>query len=688
MVQHSGRIEGDDKFPCDSSIITKEEFWQKIYGILPDRDRRSVYRFMKRHFQPSAQKPHEWTEQQDKELIVLYAKHGAKWAYIARLLGRTDDDVVQRWKNRLEHRDKMRRGPWSSQEIKQLQGFIQEAYDAMAKDGTDVGKDIYEMDEIHVRWGIVSDKLENRRSRQQCADKWRKIRRYVLAQRVNGSPDAVYNPEVEWKPSKRRYDTPKAKPEHQYKSHEYVDSDADEDENEEGNKDANGPSKPQPASQRAKPQEPASGEKKPSTAISKGSKPAVSTKPVNTKPTSAADEPESGSNSSDAEPGLSDDNDGQSEEEQQYEKADVKQESHPNKKTDGKKPESANGTKGKANGENTQEKPKHMETSKEIPKPQVPSRSPEKGLKKQTEEGQSKDKTNLPSPSTVKTQERHTVPQQNRDRSPSAAESESEDDEESDENEESEDDEDDEGSESDSPAPEQSETKATKPGPMQKELPNPKLSEGKAADKEDKTLNNQESSDEEIEESQYESASSSEDEEQTERKTADKEGKTRNNEESASEEIEESQYESTSSSDDEKQAEPSTTSNKRKAEPEPAQSANPSSKRMKMDSTEGPKAEVQSSSEEESASDNESDDDESSESEPEAKPEPQSQPKPDSSFESKPQRLTLQALKAQRLSQQPIRPSIPNPPPQPSGSRSRSRSSSSSEAESSSSESD
>lgn len=237
MVQHSERDKTVD-FPCYPSIISKQDFWKTIYETIPRRDRRSVYRFMRRHFQASTQKPHQWSHEQDEELVSLHARYGPKWALIAKLVGRSDDDVVQRWKNRLEHRGTMLRGPWSAEEIRSLQDSLHAAWKNMKKAGYDVGKDIYEMDETRVGWGQVSNRMQNTRSRQQCADKWRRIRKRVLDQRAKGDVDATYEPTLEFRSPKK----PKSpavtlvaqqKQSSKYMSSEYVNSD-DEGDGDEG----------------------------------------------------------------------------------------------------------------------------------------------------------------------------------------------------------------------------------------------------------------------------------------------------------------------------------------------------------------------------------------------------------------------------------------------------------------------
>ncbi|KAJ5235322.1 uncharacterized protein N7469_004490 [Penicillium citrinum] len=214
MVQHSDR--GDGEFPCPGDVCTKAEFWSSIYNLLPNRERRSVYRFMRRHFQTSDQKPHEWTEKQDKELIDLITQYGPKYTLIAKMLGRTDDDVTQRWKNRLEHRSTMQYGPWMEQELRDLVNHVSLVAQSHQESG--YSGDVYEMDEKLVPWGKISDLMNNTRSRQQCADKWRKIRKTVLEERAYSNPNAVFDPSRTAKKHSRRSETPRV-----IKSKKYVD---------------------------------------------------------------------------------------------------------------------------------------------------------------------------------------------------------------------------------------------------------------------------------------------------------------------------------------------------------------------------------------------------------------------------------------------------------------------------------
>ncbi|KAJ5574200.1 uncharacterized protein N7459_008627 [Penicillium hispanicum] len=224
MVQHSERDSGE--WPCPTDICRKSEFWAEIYAILPDRDRRSVYRFMRRHFQDSTQKPHEWTAEQDEELVRLRAEHGPKYALIAKLLGRSDDDVTQRWKNRLEYRGTQNRGAWTEAEMRSLMSTIQDIWNIEHTIHPELaGKDIYGMSEQIILWGNVSTAMNHVRSRQQCADRWRKILRHVEILRKTVDPDAVFDPAAATKRKKPRNDVKK--------SNDHVEGDDSEEEAEE-----------------------------------------------------------------------------------------------------------------------------------------------------------------------------------------------------------------------------------------------------------------------------------------------------------------------------------------------------------------------------------------------------------------------------------------------------------------------
>jgi hypothetical protein len=229
MIQHSER--SGDEWPVPTSICTKGDFWNDIYALIPDRDRRSVYRFMRRHYQDTTQKAHNWTPEQDDELVKLHAQHGPKWAHIAKLIGRSDDDVTQRWKNRLQHRDTKNTGAWSEAELRAFVKSLEEYRNLLIENSAEpqkAGKDIWEMDLKSISWGSISNGMENSRTRQQCADKWRKIQKNLMIIRQTSDPNAVFDPAE----AARRYHRSNSSVAGG-KSKEFVEDDDDDDDEEE-----------------------------------------------------------------------------------------------------------------------------------------------------------------------------------------------------------------------------------------------------------------------------------------------------------------------------------------------------------------------------------------------------------------------------------------------------------------------
>lgn len=306
MIQHSDRSGGT--YPVSEDVVKKIDFWNEIYGLVPDRDRRSVYRFMRRHFQASTQKAHEWTEEQDDELIDLYFKLGPKWANIGRLLGRSDDDVTQRWKNKLEHKGTMNQGAWNEEEHNVFLKAMEACWVSMQPLlGENAGKDMYDLDDKQILWGNISNAMSNKRSRQQCADKWRKIVKQVRNLRANGRPDAVFDYTLSTKKAANKNSKLNST-----KSTEFVEDESDDEANGDSNE-VNGDSKPsegpeiansqpepQPEPEADKPSEPQSTSKKSKSKSKKSSKHKDADEAVSEPPA----QPENGTQSDPGEPEL------------------------------------------------------------------------------------------------------------------------------------------------------------------------------------------------------------------------------------------------------------------------------------------------------------------------------------------------------------------------------------------------
>ncbi|PGG97881.1 hypothetical protein AJ79_09053 [Helicocarpus griseus UAMH5409] len=179
MVQHCETIPGD--FPCPESIMTRTEFWDNLYALMPGRKHKDVQRYMRSHYVAGSEKPRQWTRAQDDELAALYAEHGNDFAKIARILGRARDDVNTRFRKHVQHRDTQLRGPWTDEECARLESAVQQWRDEqlLPDDTADpsLGDDIYQIDPHDILWTRVSALMGHTRTREQCSSKWKVLRK-------------------------------------------------------------------------------------------------------------------------------------------------------------------------------------------------------------------------------------------------------------------------------------------------------------------------------------------------------------------------------------------------------------------------------------------------------------------------------------------------------------------------------
>jgi hypothetical protein len=149
--------------------VTRAEFRDMFYNVLPDRSIKSMNRYRERHFQ-NVEQDTEWTEEQISELRDLVNERGHKWVDIGRRLGRTQDSVHQKWKNRIRQGDAQRFQRWEESERKALIVAVQEC-----KKAAGVAQDFSSDDKVN--WTAVSDRLDRTRNAQQCSTFWKRVYR-------------------------------------------------------------------------------------------------------------------------------------------------------------------------------------------------------------------------------------------------------------------------------------------------------------------------------------------------------------------------------------------------------------------------------------------------------------------------------------------------------------------------------
>jgi hypothetical protein len=150
--------------------VTRFEFLNEYYDVLPNRAHKSMQRYKERNFQNLDHK-REWTEEDDKLLIDLVNELGPKWIEIGLRLNRTQDSVTQRYKKKLKDRDAVRYGTWSSHENETLAKAIEGI-----KDELGLAK-IPDTDD-KISWAEVSKRIGGIRTAHQCSTHWHRVQRF------------------------------------------------------------------------------------------------------------------------------------------------------------------------------------------------------------------------------------------------------------------------------------------------------------------------------------------------------------------------------------------------------------------------------------------------------------------------------------------------------------------------------
>ncbi|ERF76423.1 hypothetical protein EPUS_07303 [Endocarpon pusillum Z07020] len=180
--------------------VTRAELRGMFYDVLPDRSRKSLNRYRERYFQ-NVEQDTEWTEEQINDLRNLVQEKGRKWVEIAEILGRTQDSVYQKWKNRIRQGDAQRFERWEEGEKEALIMAVRECKTA-AKVPLDFSSD------DKVNWTAVSDRLGKTRNAQQCSTFWKRVYRpreeaKARGQDIKPLPSGRSKPE----PAKARHQT-------------------------------------------------------------------------------------------------------------------------------------------------------------------------------------------------------------------------------------------------------------------------------------------------------------------------------------------------------------------------------------------------------------------------------------------------------------------------------------------------
>ncbi|KAJ8590888.1 hypothetical protein M405DRAFT_851599 [Rhizopogon salebrosus TDB-379] len=135
-------------------------FWSEITSALALRPIIAVYHHVRRVFHPKKQQG-KWMPEEDAVLKQAVADLGQQWEKVSEIVGRMSSDCRDRYRNHIANRDVRVTGAWTKEEETELTNIVTEM---TIQQGKDIDNDVF--------WGKVSDRMGNRRGRQQCRIKW------------------------------------------------------------------------------------------------------------------------------------------------------------------------------------------------------------------------------------------------------------------------------------------------------------------------------------------------------------------------------------------------------------------------------------------------------------------------------------------------------------------------------------
>ncbi|KII94886.1 hypothetical protein PLICRDRAFT_98811 [Plicaturopsis crispa FD-325 SS-3] len=135
-------------------------FWSEITSAVPQRPIIAVYHHVRRSYHPMKQQG-KWMKAEDDILKQAVMDLGQQWEKVSERVGRMSSDCRDRYRNHIANREVRVTGHWTKEEEDMLTQIVTEI---TVNQGRDVDNDVF--------WGVVSERMGNKRGRQQCRIKW------------------------------------------------------------------------------------------------------------------------------------------------------------------------------------------------------------------------------------------------------------------------------------------------------------------------------------------------------------------------------------------------------------------------------------------------------------------------------------------------------------------------------------
>jgi hypothetical protein len=120
----------------------------------------AVYHHVRRTYHPLRAKG-KWMPSEDEALKAAVQEYGQQWEKVSVRVGRMASDCRDRYRNHIQNSEDRAMGPWTKDEEMRLTEIVT---DMTIKQGKDMDNDVF--------WGVVCQRMGNKRGRQQCRIKW------------------------------------------------------------------------------------------------------------------------------------------------------------------------------------------------------------------------------------------------------------------------------------------------------------------------------------------------------------------------------------------------------------------------------------------------------------------------------------------------------------------------------------
>ncbi|KAI0307235.1 hypothetical protein B0F90DRAFT_1686511 [Multifurca ochricompacta] len=140
-------------------------FWDNlsdtsVAAAVPMRPIIAIYHHVRRTYHPLRAQG-KWMPSEDALLKAAVQELGQQWEKVSDRVGRMASDCRDRYRNHIQNSEDRAVGPWTKDEEMRLTQIVT---DMTVKQGKDINNEVF--------WGVVSERMGNRRGRQQCRIKW------------------------------------------------------------------------------------------------------------------------------------------------------------------------------------------------------------------------------------------------------------------------------------------------------------------------------------------------------------------------------------------------------------------------------------------------------------------------------------------------------------------------------------